>query len=467
MRFMRCWPSSGWRHPFKIACTLACLVLFLAAPLDAQEAGGGSHLSSDPRVNHARALIQRDGFIKALSILRPLAPDHPDRVDVLFLIGLAALGAAQLPETPESQRKDHLDEAIAAFHRILVERPELVRVRLELARAFYVKGDDGLSREHFERVLAGNPHPAVAANIRWFLAVIRERRRWNGHFGMTLAPDSNINASSDAETIYIYGLPFRRDAAAGSQSGVGVVLWGGGEYEHPLKRNARLRIGGDVSRTEYEGRDFDQMFLSAHGGPRWLVGNRTEISLLGSARRQWSGGEPHSRDMGVRFEAAHRLSRRFTGHARASWHEREHDEDVHLDGPRSNLQLGGSWQATPTVRLEASAGLTGERTESEVWRNAGESLGLGVSVDLPRGFTVGVNGELLWRGYEGSWSPFTPAGQSRRDRTRTLRFSVLNRAFTLQGFSPKLVLVQETRESNAQLYDYRRTRAQLEFVRQL
>ena len=447
--------------------SLVCLVLFLTAPLNAQEMR--SHLSSDPRVNHARTLIEGNGFIEALSVLRSLAPDHPDRVDVLFLVGLAALGAAQLPETSESEQTGYLDEAIAAFHGILVDQPELVRVRLELARAFYLKGDDGLSREHFERVLAGSPHPAIAANVRQFLALIRERRRWNGYFGATLAPDSNINASSDAETIHIYGLPFQRDAGEGVRSGLGVVLWGGGEYEHPLSGNVRLRAGGHISRTEYEGQDFDQTFLSAHGGPRWLDGNGTEISLLGSARRQWSGGEPQSHELGVRFETSHLLSRRFLVRTRASYHQREHDhdKDIHLDGPRSNLSLSALWRATPTVQLEASVGLTREQTESEFWQNTGQSVGLGMSTDLPRGFTVGVNGEYRWTAYEGNWSPFTPPGKSRRDRTQSLRISVFNRAFTVSGFSPKLVLVREIRESNAQLYDYRRTRAQLEFVRQL
>lgn len=34
-------------------------------------------------------------------------------------------------------------------------------------------------------------------------------------------------------------------------------------------------------------------------------------------------------------------------------------------------------------------------------------------------------------------------------------------------FQPQLVLINEVRESNAQLYDYRRTRSELRFVRQL
>ncbi len=100
-------------------------------------------------------------------------------------------------------------------------------MHLELARAFFLKREDDLSREHFERVLAGGPPPAMVANIRRFLEAMRARRRWSGRFGATLAPDSNVNAASGSDIIYIGGLPFRRDADAGTRSGVGAILWGG------------------------------------------------------------------------------------------------------------------------------------------------------------------------------------------------------------------------------------------------
>ena len=140
-------------------------------------------LSSDSPVGNARALIERGQFTEALAVLRPLAPNHPDRTDVLFLVGLAALGVAQRPETPASNRIGLLDQAIAAFHAILIDRPELARVRLELARAFFLKGEDALSRKHFDRVLAGEPPSAIVANVQRFIEAMRAHRRWSGYFG--------------------------------------------------------------------------------------------------------------------------------------------------------------------------------------------------------------------------------------------------------------------------------------------
>ncbi len=453
---------------------ILAFVLILLFHVPAPDAQARSHLSKDPRVENARALLKQGRHIEALRILRPLAKGHRDRTGVLFLIGLSSIEAARrLPASKEKEKTALLDEAIAALRAILINRPGLVRVRLELARAFFFKREDALSREHFERVLAGKPPPLVAKNVRRFLTAMRARRRWRTYFGFSIAPDTNISAVSNSEIIYIHDLPFRRNAFQGESSGVGLILWGGGEYQHPLGKRLRLRLGADASRREYEGNEFDQMFVSLHAGPRWRAAANTELSLLGSARRRWTGGEiqdsvvaHNDSALGARFEINHRFTRKLTAWGRASWHERAYRKRKHLDGPVLALSLSGAWLATSTIRTHATVGYGRERPESQPWRNKSGWARLGASIALPLGFTVGGSGEMRWTQYEGGWFPFTTDGSSREDRTRILQASVFNRVFTVFGFSPQLVVVNEARESNAQLYDYKRTRAELRFVRQ-
>ncbi len=453
---------------------ILAFVLILLFHVPAPDAQARSHVSKDPRVENARALMKQRRHIEALRILRPLAKGHRDRTGVLFLIGLSAIEASRrLPASQEKEKTALLDEAIAALRAILINRPGLVRVRLELARAFFFKREDALSREHFERVLAGKPPPLVAKNVRRFLTAMRARRRWRTYFGFSIAPDTNISAVSNSEIIYIHDLPFRRNAFQGESSGVGLILWGGGEYQHPLGKRLRLRLGADASRREYEGNEFDQMFVSLHAGPRWRAAANTELSLLGSARRRWTGGEiqdsvvaHNDSALGARFEINHRFTRKLTAWGRASWHERAYREREHLDGPVLALSLSGAWLATSTIRTHATVGYGRERPESQRWRNKSGWARLGASIALPLGFTVGGSGEMRWTQYEGGWFPFTTDGSSREDRTRIVQASVFNRIFTIFGFSPQLVVVNEARESNAQLYDYKRTRAELRFVRQ-
>ncbi len=449
---------------------VALLWLACAAPAaGAQAETAGGHLSSDPRLVSARALVEQRRFAEALAALRPLAPGHADRTDALFLLGLAATGAAAA-KADGAARGALLAEAVRAFRAILIDRPGLVRVRLELARAFFLQQEDSLAREHFERVLAGRPPPAMAANIRRFLAAIRARRRWTGSFGAMLAPDSNINNGSDREIVYIWNLPFRLDMPPESRSGIGVSAWGGAEYRLPLAERLHLRSGASAFRTEYAGRDFDRMNISALVGPRRLLDRDTALSLLATAEQDWRAGTPENRSWGLRLEGERRFGRRVRADAQAGWKQRawRRDRDKRLDGPETDLALRVLWRATSTVQAEFAGGLDWNRPEGAPERDSDTSWWrAGVSAALPAGFTVGISGEWRRTGYDGlACCPPTLDNRPRTDRTRILRLTAFNRGWTLFGFSPQLALVRIRLETNAQAVGYERSRAELRFVRQ-
>ena len=406
------------------------------------------------------------GLCLALILLFAL-PASAQNMQALFRDGMAAVNQAA-GETDEDRRDALLDKAIAAFRKMLVANPGLVRVRLELARAFFLKGEDALARRHFEHVLAGKPPAGVALNVQRFLNQIRARKRWSLRLGAALAPDSNLGAGSDERIIYIHGLPFRRNEAELTKSGIGISAWLGGEYQYPVSDRWRLRTGGDINRREYRASQFDRMTVAGHVGPRWLVGRASEVSLLVSALHEWSGSgieEPSHYDLGLRMEGRHRLDRRTTLDARLSRHERRYDTRTHLDGPVTDISVGAGWVATPTARIDATFGWGREKPETERYRHDRRWVQLRTSIALPEGFTVGGSGTLRWTNYEGDWFPFTVGGEPRRDITRRLRIFAHNRAFTVGGFSPQISFVREDRSSNAQIHDYERMSGELRFVR--
>ena len=401
-----------------------------------------------------------------------LATTHdqdPEKLESLFQQGMAAVEASAT--VPDEDRRDALlDEAIAAFRQMLVADPGLVRVRLELARAFYLKGEDSLARQHFEAVLAGGVPEPVAANIHAFLAEIRARRRWSFNAGFAIAPDTNIGAGSDERTIYIpvFGqpLPFERDEEELTTSGVGLVLWGGAEYQYPMGDRTRLRSGANVRRREHSGSAFDEASLSLHAGPRFLIDADTEASILATARQHWLGTVKDHHALGGRVEAGHRLTQRVTIFGRVSLEDRHYRTRTSLDGTAGDISLGGAWVIAPTVRLELSAGYGRDQAERERDRHERYRVGAGVSVALPDGFTVSGGGDYRWTNFDPGWFPHVEDGGARKDETWSARASVYNRGFTLMGFSPELGIVHEVRNTNAQLYDYERTSGELRFVRQ-
>ena len=447
--------------PFRTLALAFCLV---GAVVSAPHAGAQSS-DTTAEAPGPRELIDTGRFEEAFVLLQPQLLEETVEPNTLFLYGLAAVGAAQHPGRTEEERDALLGEAIAAFHTMLVARPDLVRVRLELARAFFLKGEDSLAAEHFETVLAGDVPDGVKANVGLFLTEIRARRRWNFNLGIAVAPDTNIGAGSDERTIIIYSLPFERNAEELTRSGIGLSFWGGAEYQASVSERLRIRAGAQASRREYARSEFDQHFIGLHLGPRWLLDASTEASLLASVRQRWSGA-PDYHELGARLEVAHRLGPRVTAIAGTSWHDRRYRTRTHLDGPVWDASLRGSWVIAPTVRADVSAGYAQQRPEFRRERHRGRWLGTGITVALPLGFTVGGNAEMRWTDYERGWFPFVADNGPREDRTLSYRFSAYNRALTLMGFSPELAVVRETRDSNAQLHDYSRTSGELRFVQQ-
>ena len=462
-----------------LAASLLCLsgtALSSAEHLPNRQSGTAAGMpipgSVESDLNAAVDLLLRGEVEDAISVVRPHLPRDPRAVDLLFDAGITMLGSAQATHPSQAQvREALLDASILLFRAILAEHPEFVRARLELARAFFLQRKDGLARRHFERALAANPPAPVVANINRHLAEMRARKRWSGHFGMALAPDTNIGAASSSEIVQLdflgQLLPFTLDDG-GEQSGVGLAIWAGVEREEPLAANLRLRLGADIFRREYAGSRFDRMGLGGHVGPRWLIGPRTDASLLLAARRDWQAGSPTSRSLGFRLEASRRLSPRLSGRFGASWTEKRHDESTHLDGPATDLSASLSWAMTPLLQTDVRIGSGRERPESEDLRSRTQWVSLGARATLPRGFNVSGTLTGRWSDYEGPGRPPTNVldGTPREDALRSIRLSVLKRDLTIRGFSPQLSVTHERRSSNAQQADYRRTGAEISFVRQ-
>ena len=390
-----------------------------------------------------------------------------DNISVLFQRGLATIDAG-LAETDENQRNAYFEQAISAFRTILIDRPDLVRVRLELARAYFFRRKDSLATKHFERVLAIDLPAPVATNIRHFLFLMRQRRRWRADFGFALASDTNINSSSNEDTVYLFDLPFRLTKPPRSKSGVGITIWTSGAYYYPLSPRLRLRASGRIRRSEYGGSEFDEMNATGTIGPLYHVNRETDASLLAVVRRNWAGSAPESDDLGARIEANHRIASNLKAGLQGNHYERSYKikDRKQLDGPRRDATVYIEWFPSSTLRIDAAGGWVWERPKEARYDSNGQWLRAGLISYVGLGFSIG--GSIEWRKIDFDnflCCPPTLDFKHRTDRNKLLSITISNRAFSVFGYSPQLALVRETRETNAQILDYRRSRVELRFVR--
>src|SRR6476661_8783143 len=198
-------------------------------------------------IQAAQLLIANNRLEDAKRLLEHMRAAKPDDIETLFLLATIAV-----------EQKDY-DGAISLYRRILVSQPDAERVRLDLARAFFLKGDYDNADRQFRFARAGDIDDAVKANVDHFLAAINRLRQWTMNFSFALAPDTNQNAATSASQVSIFGLPFALDRTARKQSGIGLAGDIGGEWSPLLGDNFKGRLGADLYRVEYSGGQFDDM----------------------------------------------------------------------------------------------------------------------------------------------------------------------------------------------------------------
>jgi len=347
--------------------------------------------------------------------------------------------------------------AIRQFRSILIDQPDATRVRLELARSFFLARDYGNAMRQFQFALAGKPPPEVVANINRYVASIREAKSLSYNFGIALAPDSNLNTGSSAREVSLFGLPFDLSDDARQRSGVGLAIEAGAEWAPRIGTGKRLRLGVSAQRREYSGSDFDDMSLAAYAGPRFVSG-KWDLSLLGTAYKRWYGSNPYSHAAGLRAEATHYLTPRLGLSGALSAQKITYRRAREREGPLIALNVGGFYALTPSSGATLKGGVSRQIARIDAFSTWSGFVAAGYHKDLPMGFSVYVEPSYSLARYDEALIGF---GGKRADNSQSLLATLLNRHLVLTRFTPRLPYTFTRQDNSIPLYEFKRNRVEI------
>ncbi len=419
--------------------------VFLTAAAHAQ-----TDLFPSPAIEQARTALARGDTAEAGRFLALVDETAVDINDLDFLRGTLAF------ETKNYR------EAIDRFGRILARDPSLNRVRLELARARFLAGDDGEAERQFRAAIAAGVPPPVARNISGFLGELRRRRHWDFDFGAGIAADSNVNVATSAQTVDIFGLPFQIDQSARKTSGMGLALNGSGNYQWDIVDDIRLKAGGTFYDAEYKTRDFVDRQLGLYIGPRFLLDNNAEISVLATSARRWVGGKNLTEAYGARIEGEKPLGTRFLFNGALSWQDQSYMRPQYDDYSGNIMSANGVLTyAQAGGFLRGVAGVVREQARIAPLRDTQYILGAGIyRHTLPWRFSGYLSTQLGLVCYD---APLAAFARTRHDTQIDTRLSLSNALATLGRFTPIISYIHSERLSNIPVYAYSRDRFELGF----
>lgn len=396
-------------------------------------------------VQAVQLLIANNRLDDAKRLLERVLAADPDDREGLFLE--ATIAVAQ---------KDY-DVAISLYRRILVREPSAERVRLDLARAFFLKGDYDNAERQFRFARAGNIDDTVKANVDHFLSEINRLREWTFNFAFALAPDTNQNAATSANQVNIFGLPFALDKAARKQSGIGVAGYIGGEWSPLLAHNVKARIGANLYRVDYSGGQFDDMIVSTYGGPQFLFAN-WDFSVLATGFERWFANKDYLRGIGGKLAVDYGITSNWLVGVSAGGQSIT-NKFVHEEGgPLWSAQTQVTYVLTPSSLFQLQLGANRQEAQIAPYSYSAVWFGGGYQQDFPFGFSAAFQPNYSITSYDAALAAF---GKARRDDAVSLSVTLLNRRLDYHGFTPRFSYIFTKQNSNISLYSFTRHQFQI------
>ncbi len=380
-----------------------------------------------------RLLYEAGRFRDARAFLEQARPaDGEEDIERRFLLGLAEARLGLLPEAAER------------FEAILAIRPDLTRVRLELARVYHLLGRDGKARFHFKASLADELPSSVEKAVEAWLDRIDARKRWSVSVSAAVLPESNPAKRTDDDEIRIGGVPFRLDEDAREASGTGLLVSTGAQYSPVLADDWRGVLAASAAVKIYERSDWNDISVQGDIGAARLFDGGSASGGLRLGRR-WLGGKRYSDGIGPWARGRMRLSPALRLNAALGAERRGHPDSPGLDGWTVTLRPGLDYalDSRTTFRVELDLEHVDAREDRHGSRLGG--VAFGVSHAFAGGLSISPRIAMHWRRYDGSNPLF---GKTRSDRQARLSVNLLHRALQLQGFAPYIGYFREWNRSS-------------------
>jgi hypothetical protein len=432
----------------KVLTCLAACAANVASPLTAQTPAeksvtldtGQMFVLADQR----RAAGDRDG---AILIYRILA-DNPDleiRTEARFRHGQLLASQKQFGD--------------AAMRRCFTV-PFLMKSQMPSGCGLLLMGKEREALRLARQAQAGGLPPEVSAVVDQYAGALKSLKPYGMSLEMAVAPDSNINRATSAETLDTIIAPLTLSEDARRQSGIGLrlgnQLWLRVPVSQKLRAVARLSSAASL----YRQNDFNDVSTSVQAGVEWSTGKTLLSPTIGRTYR-WYGGDlyAHTDTLTVNMRRTLGTKAQLTVEAAAG------KARYKLNDLQSGAIFDGSigYERAFNARSGGSITVSAQRQEARDPGYATLTGGLNLLYYREIGkLTLFVTGTV--RHLEADKRLFL-FPERRSETLWRIGGGATFRQLQISGFAPILRLGREANASTVGIYDYKRNSVELGVTR--
>ena len=414
-------------------------------------------MSALDAVKMAGSMVERGDFDNAESILTKLPKMSRVELEIerWFLLGQI------------SARRGDYDTAIKIFRKILDDQPDLARIRFELAICYMKTGHWYRADYHLRLAMAGDDLPDdVRKMMSYYRYIVRQNKNWNVWFNFGAAPDNNVNqATGGTECVNTIFGPMCRELLE-PESAVGMNFILGGNYEFKFGEHWRWKSDANIYTNIYNKHKFDDLYLSASTGPRY-VWNNGDVWLAGVIARRWYGWDRYNWSAGLKLDTNYDFTRKLSGGLSLRVLNNKYDEyGPWMNGQTYSANGRISYSLNATKYIVLRGGIERDTAKDDVYANWRPNVGVGFGAALPYGFDIYLEPSFYWTNYDGKrWVVENGDFTKKRAKDFNQRYSISlsNHKFDIWGFVPTMTVSYSRRDSNVWQREYDKWTAEFTF----
>ncbi|MBE9556376.1 MAG: DUF560 domain-containing protein [Proteobacteria bacterium] len=417
---------------------LLIVVIIVTAPVNGARAGTLADPGDVALYSIARQSLQQGKLDQGYKLLLIIAKRNPEDRELQILLAQVEVA------------RDDNDLAVRRLKRLAEKEPDWPRPRIELAKAYMAVERWRDAKNILVAELGRDPPEQVRRNIERLARAVEDKQSFVGRFSFGVAPDSNINNGSNANTIEFLGLPFTLSDESKAQEGVRADISIGGTLRTQWRDNTRLEASLDAAHSEPLGDEgvpdsnFRLEFAARGRGPNGSFKTGIVVQPF------YFDGDLSRVERSVFLQPARRITGRHFAVGSITLIQGEVNNSEAHDFRQWEATIGPSLGFGDTGRLRLT-GIVGRRNaEDDVFSFLRRGVSLNVGASPWNGWRLNLKGAITRDVYEDFNFPF---GRRQEDLTGEAGFSVTWTGWVFFGVSPQLGLRWSETRSTIDLYD--------------
>ena len=368
-----------------------------------------------------------------------LANSSPTRADLLFFRALILQNLGQF------------DEAISLLSEALIENPNHLNARRELASTLFLQKKYRLAEQSFQELIEIDGTPEMQSVYLGFINRIRAQQPFgiSGHF--SILPSSNVNRGTENLIFDSRIGDFVINPESQAVSGIGLQAGVFGFYRTAPNSKSQNIISWGLNGTAYEASVYNAATATLRFTHETLLSDVTKISFGVHSRYTWREDDADNGAIGVSFALLHALSPKNRLSFGVNYDQIEYFHQPHNTGPLANVSIGYTHQESPSLSYSIGTNISWRDTNVEHAAYTGFGINAGVKKEWTGGYITGISLNAGFRDYEGD---FPLAGEARKDVYYGLSLSIQNNNWNFKGFVPRASCSYTHNQSNIEFYQY-------------